>query len=166
MKQAILFDLDGTLLPMDMNAFMKAYFGGLATKAREWGYTDSEALVAAIWGGTAAMVKNDGSRSNEAAFWTRFSEIMGKDAGADIPKFDAYYTKEFHAVKATTLACPQAVEAVKTAKQKAERVILATNPIFPRVAILARLSWIGLEESDFDLITDYHNSCHAKPNPD
>ena len=30
--QAVLFDLDGTLLPMDLEVFTKAYFGSLAAK--------------------------------------------------------------------------------------------------------------------------------------
>ena len=32
MIKAILFDLDGTLLPMDQDTFIKAYFGLLAKK--------------------------------------------------------------------------------------------------------------------------------------
>jgi len=166
MLQAILFDLDGTLLPMDTDAFTKAYFGNLAIKAREWGYTDAEALIAGIWGGTYAMIKNDSDQNNETVFWAEFGRIMNRDAGADIPKFDSFYENEFHAAKAATKEAPLAVEAVRLAREKAERVILATNPIFPRVATQARLSWIGLKDTDFDLVTDYTNSRRAKPNPD
>ena len=64
----ILFDLDGTLLPMDNDAFTKGYFKLLAAKLTPHGYEPKQ-LVDAIWAGTAAMVKNDGSQSNEDAFW-------------------------------------------------------------------------------------------------
>ena len=33
----VLFDLDGTLLPMDEKKFIKAYFGELAKKGAEYG---------------------------------------------------------------------------------------------------------------------------------
>ena len=54
---------------------------------------------------------------------------------------------------------------VQAAREKAGKVILATNPIFPKVAVDTRLSWLGLKASDFDLVTTYENSCHCKPNP-
>ena len=72
----VLFDLDGTLLPMDNDAFTKGYFKLLAGRMAPHGYEPRQ-LVDAIWAGTAAMVKNDGSRSNEQAFWARFAEIYG-----------------------------------------------------------------------------------------
>ena len=49
-------------------------------------------------------------------------------------------------------------------KEKGYTLVVATNPIFPEVAILERLSWTGLCEDDFSLITTYENSCFAKPN--
>ena len=63
----ILLDLDGTLLPMDNDAFTKGYFKLLAAKLSPHGYEPKQ-LVDAIWTGTAAMVKNDGARSNEETF--------------------------------------------------------------------------------------------------
>ena len=60
----VLFDLDGTLLPMDMEAFTNGYFGLLTQKMAPRGY-DPKRLIDAVWAGTAAMVKNDGSRTNE-----------------------------------------------------------------------------------------------------
>ena len=51
MLQAILFDLDGTLLPMDNDYFTKVYFRHLAATAAQWGYTDSGLLVKAVWAG-------------------------------------------------------------------------------------------------------------------
>ena len=72
--KAILFDLDGTLLPMDQDIFLKAYFGGISSHLAPRGYVPEE-LIAAIWRGTAAMIKNNGTKSNEAVFWDVFSSI-------------------------------------------------------------------------------------------
>ena len=60
----VLFDLDGTLLPMDQDVFTTGYFKSLCKKVAPLGY-EPEKLVKAIWAGMAAMVKNDGSETNE-----------------------------------------------------------------------------------------------------
>ena len=57
----VLFDLDGTLLPMNQDTFIKAYFGGLAKKMSPHGY-EPEKLISAIWSGTKAMIKNTGEK--------------------------------------------------------------------------------------------------------
>ncbi len=80
MLQAILFDLDGTLLPMDNDYFTKVYFRHLAATAAQWGYTDSGLLVKAVWAGVESMVKNDGRCTNYDAFWQTFGAVMGPDS--------------------------------------------------------------------------------------
>ena len=90
----VLFDLDGTLLPMDNDAFTKGYFKLLAAKMAPYGY-EPQQLVDAVWAGTAAMVKNDGTRSNEAAFWDTFDRIYPGKGLADKPIFQSFYEDEF-----------------------------------------------------------------------
>ena len=67
----VFFDLDGTLLPMDPDLFTKNYLELLAAKLASCGY-EPKLLIDTIWAGTAAMVKNDGSRRNEEVFWEKF----------------------------------------------------------------------------------------------
>ena len=56
-KKVILFDLDGTLLPMDQNIFVKSYFGKLTKKLAPLGY-QPEKLIEALWAGIKTVVKN------------------------------------------------------------------------------------------------------------
>ena len=161
----ILFDLDGTLLPMDNDAFTKGYFKLLAGKLAPCGYEPKQ-LVDAVWAGTAAMVRNDGTRTNEEAFWTKFTGVFGEKALEDKPLFDAFYAEDFHAAQGFCGFNPQAAIAVHSVKERGLRVALATNPIFPAVATESRIRWAGLEPEDFELYTTYENSCHCKPNPD
>ena len=79
MLTTILFDLDGTLLPMDQEVFVKDYLNRLAAKMVPYGY-DPQMLVKAVWRGTGAMVANDGRKSNEAVFWETFAGMCGQDA--------------------------------------------------------------------------------------
>lgn len=162
--EAILFDLDGTLLPMNNDEFTKGYLALLAKTVSPLGYT-ADTMIPAMWRGVSAMIKNDGSEKNSDVFWRVFGKHLQKDAARDIPRFDAFYDNEFHKAVAFTQPTSSAPRAVALAKQKAERVILATNPFFPRAAVRSRLRWAGLLEEDFDLITDYDNSRFCKPNP-
>lgn len=160
----VLFDLDGTLLPMDQDAFTKKYFGLLAANLAPHGYEPKE-LIEAIWTGTAAMVKNNGSQTNEAAFWKCFAARYGETVKKDIPLFDAFYKTDFAGAKAACGFNPQAAETVAQIKSRGLRVALATNPIFPAIATENRIRWAGVEPKDFELYTTYENSTYCKPNP-
>ena len=164
MITTILFDLDGTLLPMDNDEFIHGYFKGLAAKLAPHGY-DPKALVDGVWAGTASMVKNDGSRLNDAAFWETFADRFSIFKPEHREVTDDFYTHEFHNVKACTGENPLAKPLVDALKARGLRVALATNPVFPLVAVETRLSWIGLSKEDFALVTAYENSRHSKPNP-
>ncbi len=159
-----LFDLDGTLLPMDQEEFTKGYFELLAEKMSAYGY-EKKQLVNSVWKGTAAMVNNAGDVSNEEAFWRKFAEIYGEKALSDKALFNQFYEKEFQSARDFCGCDPKAAETVRKIKQMGLRIILATNPIFPRSAVESRIRWAGLAPSDFEWITTYENSRYCKPNP-
>ena len=161
----VLFDLDGTLLPMDQDIFIKDYFGRIAAKLAPHGY-DPKLLVDTIWRGTAAMVTNDGSKTNEEAFWEYAVSVYGDKILQDKPLFDEFYEQEFDKIRAVCGFHPAAAEIVRGLKQRGIRVILATNPIFPARATQWRIQWAGLLPEDFALYTTYENSRFCKPNPD
>ena len=159
----VLFDLDGTLLPMDQDVFIQEYFRRLAAMLAAQGY-DSKQLTATIWGGTAAMVKNDGSRSNEKAFWEYAVSVFGDRIVQDKYLFDRFYQEEFDKIKAVCGYHPSAAQIVHGLKERGFRVILATNPLFPAQATQWRIQWAGLKPEDFECYTTYENSCYCKPN--
>ena len=162
---AVFFDLDGTLLPMDMDSFTKRYFGLLAKKAAPYGY-DPEKLISSVWKGTAAMVANDGSRTNEDAFWEVFSGLWpGKDLQSEKEIFDRFYLSEFEEAKDSCSPDRRMRELTDMLRSRGVRIVLATNPIFPENATRARVRWAGLEWNDFEYVTTYENSAYAKPNP-
>ncbi len=161
----ILFDLDGTLLPMDTDTFTRAYFKLLAQKAAPHGFEPGP-LTDAVWKGTGAMVKNDGSVPNRERFWQVFGQILGEKAAALEPEFDDFYAHEFDAARESVGQNPLAAKAVRGLREKGYQVVLATNPIFPAVGVRTRLRWLGLAPEDFSLVTSYENSNYCKPNPD
>lgn len=160
----VLFDLDGTLLPMDQDIFTKTYFKLLAGKMAAYGY-EAGALIDAVWKGTAAMVKNKGEKTNEEAFWAVFADIFGEQAAADEPRFAEFYEKEFQESRSACGFNPKAAETVNQIRAAGFRTALATNPIFPKIATESRIHWTGLDPADFAWYTTYENSHFCKPNP-
>ncbi len=165
MIKAIFFDLDGTLLPMDQDVFVRAYLGELCKKLAPMGYDPKKVAVATMTA-TGAMQTNDGSKTNMEAFWDCFCGILGEELRGQIPMFDDFYRNEFHRVKDVCGFNAKAKETVDRVKMAGYRVGLATNPLFPRLATIGRIGWAGLDPEDFEFITTYENSVHCKPNPD
>ena len=163
MIKAVLFDLDGTLLPLDQDYFISCYFKSMTKGMAVHGYEPS-AFMDAVLRGTAAMVSNDGSITNEEALWRSFNDSYGRDTRADEHLYVEFYETEFQTLKEVCGFHPMASQLVRMLREKGFCVILATNPMFPAIATCSRVRWAGLEPSDFDLITTYENSCHSKPN--
>ncbi len=160
----ILFDLDGTLLPMDQAVFTQAYFRALTSRAARDGF-DPQKLTSTIMTGIVAMVKNRGDVSNEVAFWQCFAETYGPPSLQTLAMFDDFYAHHFEEVRSSCGHEPRAAELIRSLKARGLRLVLATNPIFPRVATESRIRWAGLDLTDFELITTYENASHCKPNP-
>lgn len=163
MITTIMFDLDGTLLPFEQEDFVNVYFAELCKKLAPLGY-EPKPTVKAVWAGTAAMIKNDGSRLNSAAFWGTFRALNGGKPDAE-PICDAFYTQEFDKARACLKYIPDHKPMIERLKAAGLRLVLATNPIFPLDGVLTRLKWANLSGEDFELITHYGNSYFCKPNP-
>ncbi|MBR5478723.1 MAG: HAD family hydrolase [Clostridia bacterium] len=160
--KAVLFDLDGTLLPMDQEVFVKAYFKGLVTHLAPMGY-EPEGLTKAIWGGTDMMIKNTGECRNEKRFWDFFCSLYGEEALNDMPHFEEFYRTGFQSVQSVCGYRKESGELVRFLKERGIRTVLATNPIFPAIATESRMRWAGLSPDDFELYTTYENINYCKP---
>jgi HAD superfamily hydrolase (TIGR01509 family) len=164
MLKAVLFDLDGTLLPMDQKIFTKDYFGRLMRRICPFGYTP-ESFLTSMQAGIAAMVRNDGSRTNEEAYWEAYTAVSGKEILDHMDVFEDFYETEFDEVAASCGRNPESARLVHALRARGIRVILATNPMFPRIATQKRIAWAGLTPEDFELYTTYEDFGTCKPNP-
>ncbi len=163
MVKTILFDLDGTLLPMEQENFIKAYFGTLAKKLMPLGF-EPEKLYEGIWAGVKASITNMSDKTNEEVWWDTFIGRFGKMAEASKDLLEDYYANDFKYVQGSCGYTPKAKETVEALKARGYRLVLATNPVFPATATRQRIGWAGLEVSDFELVTSYENSRRCKPN--
>lgn len=163
MIKNVFFDLDGTLVPMDMRVFVEEYIRLLSAYWAGRG-KDPEVLVKAVWDGIGRMHGNDGTRTNQEVFWEAFGAICPVEPG-DREALDEFYRGDFQLVRRVCGFSNMAAPAVRELRAMGLRVVLATNPVFPREATLSRLRWAGLEPEEFELVTTYENSRFCKPDP-
>ena len=162
--RVICFDLDGTLLPMDLEVFMNGYFGLLANFAASKGL-DVEVFLKGLKAGTKAMAVSGEDLVNADAFWGTAYQFIDENA-ADWPKvFEEFYTTDFKQIGKSVIPDPAAARAVAVLKEKGYTLALTTMPMFPAIATAERLRWAGIDASAFDRITTYENSRSVKPRP-
>ncbi len=159
----VLFDLDGTLLPLDQDEFVSEYFSALTRRFSH--LIEPRELTRSVWAATEAMIGNDGADFNTEVFWKAFSDLLGRDMRIHEPEFESFYVNEFSQAAKTAYPNTLADKCVKELKRRGYTLALATNPIFPAVATLERIRWAGLEPGDFAYISTYENSRFCKPNP-
>lgn len=164
MLDTLLFDLDGTLLPMVQRDFTQAYFAELVRFAQPLGYPP-QALIDALWRGVQAMVDNDGRATNRERFWASFAGSFGAQALAHEPLFRQFYAGPFHNARRGVLPCRPLGNLMASLRDKGYTLALATNPLFPLEGVRTRLSWAGLTDRDFAWVTTYDNSTYCKPHP-
>lgn len=161
--KVVLFDLDGTLLPMDQDEFIGQYFSLIAKKLAPLGY-DPDTVIKGIWTGTKAMIKNPGRATNEEVFWDVFSKACGEHVLTHKPVFDDFYKNEFQQLRDICGFDSHAADIAKLLKASGLRMVLATNPLFPAFAVESRIRWAGLTPDMFEFYTSYENCRHCKPN--
>ncbi|MBP5773636.1 MAG: HAD family hydrolase [Eubacterium sp.] len=167
----VLFDLDGTLLPIDMKDFVDTFMELLKGYLTSRDFNPDD-IVPSIWKAIGAMEVNDGLITNEEMFWKVLMEdLSSKDESYD-KKFrrrfqkslDKFYTGDFQMIRYMVRPSQECHDAVMMLKEKGYRIVLATKPMFPEIAVKERLSWLGFSLKDFDYVTTYENSCYTKPN--
>jgi len=155
---AVLFDLDNTLLGNSMDTFVPAYFQALTQYlAAE---LPPQKLIAALMHGTAAMDANSGDgQTNKEVFDAVFYTELDVERSVLEPRLQQFYATEFPKLQPLTYPLPEARPLISWALDCGLQVVIATNPLFPRVAIEHRLFWAGIPMTEFEysLVTTYEN---------
>lgn len=160
--KTVLFDLDGTLLPMEQDAFTSAFLKDLHYRLVLLGYT-AELAKAALSAAFMTAVANDGRGTNEAVFFGELERVAGARVREDAVALSHYYRGDFQRLKDLCGREPRAALLLSELHAAGVPAVLATNPLFPREGIEARLAWAGLTPGDFTHITTYENSSFCKP---
>lgn len=160
----ILVDLDGTLIKMDEAKFTREYFKLLAKYMND--LVDSAGIFETVMYCIYEITKNaDGITNNYERFLKAFIKKSNFDDDQVRLKnrFNDFYFEQFP--KLSHLAAPnkKLVNILRNLKTKGKKLILATNPVFPKIAVIERLKWSTMKPEEFVLITHMENSHYCKP---
>ncbi len=159
----LLFDLDGTLLHFDMKEFIDRYLNLIKNHFTD--VHEPQRIPAWILQGTELMLKNHGERLNSEIFLEFFSTQSGLPEAVVWQRFLNFYQTDFGTLIKLTRSVTEARSVLKAAVAGRYKLVLATQPVFPLVAIRQRLQWAGLDDIPFELITHIENMHACKPSP-
>ncbi len=164
MVRYVLLDLDDTLLRNSMETFIPPYFKALADYLEP--YVLPRILLPALQSGTEAMQRNsDPSVTLEQVFDSIFYPALGIRKERLHVQIAKFYEQVFPSLSSYTRPLPAGQDLVDGLIKAGYRLVIATNSLFPRAAVLHRLEWAGLSEKDipYDLIASYEIFHFAKP---
>lgn len=162
--KAVLFDLDGTLLDVEMNEFIPAYVQGLASHFAD--LSEPRLFVDTVLAATFALIHDGHEReSNEALFLAAMQRQLGIGAEVFTRRLDDFVDNGLGRLSPMVRPTERARAILRTCFEKNLAVVIATNPVFPRTVIDARLRWGQLQDYDYSLVTSYENSRLCKPHP-
>jgi FMN phosphatase YigB (HAD superfamily) len=162
--RAILFDLDGTLLDLDTAEFMGRYFRAIRAIPTP-GWTGE--LLDSVAIATEEMLGRHPGRTNADVFWERFEQVTARPREQWEPVFEEFYATAFPRLQQGAGPSDGALRAFGAARTRGLTVVIATNPMFPRVAVDHRLAWAGLADLPADvLVTSFETSTACKPWPE
>ncbi len=166
--QGILFDLDGTLLDIDLESFLERYFSALgrALEPLTTGPDGVSRALAALNVATHAMVVAHPGRTNREIFHEKFLALTGIDLDEHSEVFTRFYAEEFPLLGDGFGPAAGARDAVERALELDLRVAIATNPIFPLSAVEHRIAWAGLGDLPLHAVTTYETMHACKPLPE
>ncbi|MBS6474723.1 MAG: HAD family hydrolase [Clostridiales bacterium] len=159
--KAVLFDLDGTLLPTDTDAFGAAYIPDIAFYMEK--HMNIPGALGLIMQATAATAALHPGRLNKDVFFAPFARYTSLNADEFERELDAYYNREYPKFKALCSVEPRAAEALRICRQKGLKTAVATNPFFPQQVARMRVDWAEIPSELYEFITDYAHHAYTKP---
>jgi FMN phosphatase YigB (HAD superfamily) len=167
MTLTILLDLDDTLLENSAAGFIPAYLNALCTHLSK-NTPSAEEILSTLMAATETMRQNtDPGKFLKTVFDPEFYAPLGWEYDIVHPQIEEFYRTTYPDLKQTTTPNPANRTVIEGFLDRGDRVIIATNPIFPLVAIDQRIDWSELSDlkDRFAFISSYENSHFTKPNP-
>lgn len=163
MFTTVLFDLDGTLARLELDFFMRRYIQALTPHFSHLVPPERFARELLRW--SDAMVRNlDPTLTNLEVFWGGFPAAVGVDRARLEPIFDRFYREDFPRLRPPDVTNPAARRLLASLVARGYTPVIATNPLFPRQAILERLAWADCASIPFAYVTAGEDMHFCKPN--
>ena len=174
MLKAVLFDMDETLLDINLGAFCALWAKDVSEILADIGRKNQLAALVHLGAAFYALNRNDragtDNRTNRAFFYDEINRSCHVDL-SDPVVFDAlaYYERDMLPRKGRKVsgACPRAGahEALEACMDRGLKVALLTNPSFTEAGIRCRMGWAKIDDVPFELVTTMDNCTRVKPSP-
>jgi FMN phosphatase YigB (HAD superfamily) len=158
--KAILFDLDGTLIDCDVNLFTRNYLNGLSKALSP--FIPPKKTLLTLLQASKEIENSDGLKINFERFEEIFFSATNQPREVINPIIDKFYETEFPKLKENFTVKPLARVLMKKTFNKDYKVVIATTPLLPEIAIVQRLKWAGVGEFPYDFITTIENCRTSK----
>lgn len=166
MIKAVLLDLDGTLLLNDDAVIVPAYFDAVDRYFRT--HLQRAGMRQALIDSVRAMAtpREDFAPNRTAALRAIVAAVTEPETVL-LEVFDSFYAEAYAELRAYTDQTPVARQLYDLLLEKDYAVVIATNPVYPAVAVQQRLAWAGLPDdlSAYAFVTTGDNMHFIKPNP-
>lgn len=161
--KGLLLDLDGTLLDIEVSFFMDTMMKSMSDYFLALMEPDS--FRRGFLGSIDELISSSrsGGETNHEAFYRVFSDMTGTAPEVAQESFDAYYRDILPGFSRYGAYVDGALELIEAAHEKGISLALATNPIFPRAAVLERMHWGDLSPEPFTFIAALENTRACKP---
>lgn len=175
MLKAVAFDMDDTLLSINLSAFIAVFAKDEATLLADVGRANPLSMLATFMGTMLNLNNNaraeDDLRTNRAYFDDEIERRSGIPlADPVIAEVLGYYEREVLPTRNDTIIAARprkgALEALDTVLSRGLRVALLTNPCFSEACIRCRMGWGELDDVPFELVTHMENTFRVKPSAD
>ncbi len=159
----LLLDLDDTLLNSNIEALIPVYFQKLVSHLSQKIAPD-QTFQHLITGTRIMYASADPLCTLEQSFNDAFYPALNVERETIAPLIEEFYDTLFPTLQPLTSPRPDAIAFVEWAFTRGWKVAVATDPLFPRKAILHRLRWANLapETYPFSLIPDFETFHFAK----
>ena len=159
MKNTVFFDLDSTLLQVNIDDYIEKYKKMVKDYLIKEGY-DFKKFSNIYEGYLYNISKNDGSMTNMEFLWSLFKDY-------DLEKvkrvFYEFHETEFNKLKECVVKTDLPRKIIDILKERGVKLILASTPFYPSYLIERKLEWAGLSKDDFSYIATADNSRYCKP---
>ena len=160
--KAVLFDLDGTLVDVDMHRFVPIYLSRLTEYMSD--QVNPVQAAQSLHHAVAAMFANtDASRTLESILLEVLESELAISPELYADSLEQFCQNDLELLRPLVTGHPLSSQLIASSLARGWDVVLATNPIFPRVVIDARLTWGDLDGDAFHHVTAYETAHFCKP---
>jgi FMN phosphatase YigB (HAD superfamily) len=164
MTEAVLFDIDNTLILFDENAFFKSYIARITPKFSD--ILPPEVFLDRLIEATRSLLDNQGQRSNAEHYMNHFSRDCANLKTEFWKRFEAFYAREFNQLGSMVKVVKDCRQLLNKISSRGIRLVAASNPLWPHSVQVTRLAWAGVDDLPYSLVTGIENSSFCKPQPE